>query len=101
MWIWYISLPTFKQKPVITFGTQCYDREDVALRLEELRLSKHVPSPRDNPNYLDLFKSHLNDFENNTLSDPKQLEFVYNEIIKTLRNFNPIEVLEYSFNLVN
>jgi len=93
--------PLLNKKPVITFGTQCYDREDVALRLEELRLSKHVPSPLDDKDYLEVFKSHLNDFENSALSDPEQLHLVQNEIVNTMKTFNPIEVLEYSFNHVN
>lgn len=93
--------PLLNKKPAITFGTQCYDREDVALRLEELKLSKHVPSSKDNKNYLDIFKSHLNDFENGNLSDDSQLNIVFNEIVKTIQNFNPIEVLEYSLNQVN
>lgn len=37
--------PILHNVPSITIGTQCYDREDVALRLEELGVSIHIPSP--------------------------------------------------------
>lgn len=92
--------PLINKKPAITFGTRCYDREDIALRLEELKLSKHVPSALDNDNHLKIFKSHLIDFEKGYLSDPNQLNSISKEILDTIQNFNPIEVLEHSLNQI-
>lgn len=37
--------------PSITIGTQCYDREDVALTLEEAGVSVHIPDPREQANF--------------------------------------------------
>ena len=41
--------------PAITLGTMCYDREDVALRLEELGASVHVVSPAEDDDFLGRF----------------------------------------------
>jgi hypothetical protein len=36
----------------VTLGTQCYDRDDVATRLESLGVSRHIASPAENPGFL-------------------------------------------------
>jgi len=47
--------PIMNRTPSLTIGTQCYDREDIALRLEELGVSAHIPHPNDNSNFWDIF----------------------------------------------
>ncbi|HEV2147875.1 MAG TPA: hypothetical protein VGR37_10775 [Longimicrobiaceae bacterium] len=37
--------PILSGVPSITVGTACYDRENIAARLEELGVSRHLPSP--------------------------------------------------------
>ena len=93
--------PILNKKPTITIGTRRYDREDVALRLEELNISKHVPDSIDNDNYIAIFKSYLTDFENNQLCDFDALNRIHNEVIDCMKKFNPIEVLEHSFNTIH
>ncbi|HLP46099.1 MAG TPA: hypothetical protein VK469_09140 [Candidatus Kapabacteria bacterium] len=44
------------QLPSITIGTDFQDREDVAIRLEELGVNCHLPSPDDCENFLQLFQ---------------------------------------------
>jgi hypothetical protein len=90
--------PLLNEKPTITLGTRSYDREDIALRLEELGVSKHVPSSFDNSDYLSIFKSYLEDFENSTLCDFKMLKEIKQQIENTMKNFNPKEVIEYTLN---
>lgn len=41
----------------VTLGTQKYDREDVALRLEELGVSKHIPGPSENESFVETFNA--------------------------------------------
>lgn len=50
--------PILHEKPWITLGTMRYDREDVALKLEELGLSTHLPAPEEE-NFTEHFKSSL------------------------------------------
>ena len=90
--------PLLNEKPVITIGTTSYDREDVALRLEELGVSKHTPSSIDNPDFLNIFNSHLKDFETSKLCDFEALKKIKNQIVETMNNFNPNEVINYTLN---
>lgn len=41
--------------PSLTIGTQCYDRDDVAVRLQELGASQHLPSPVECEGFVDRF----------------------------------------------
>lgn len=91
--------PILNEKPSITIGTQCYDREDVAIRLEQLKVSKHVPHPKDDKNYLNIFKNCITSFENRTLCDFQKLSNLKNEIHETMVNFNMDEVINYSLGL--
>lgn len=90
--------PILNEKPTLTIGTQCYDREDVAIRLEQLGVSKHIPHPNDDPNYLEIFKTHLRSFENNQLCDFKKLGELKDEIYETMLNFDMQEVINYTLN---
>jgi hypothetical protein len=88
--------PLLHEKPAITIGTQCYDREDVALRLEELHLSKHVPSPKDDEHYMDVFANHLGAFENGDLCDHAQIKKMKSEIYNTMLEFDMEKVIDYT-----
>ena len=88
--------PLLHQKPTITIGTQCYDREDVALRLQALKISKHVPSRHDDENYLDVFARHVEAFEKGELVDRPSLEKIKEEIYRTMLDFDMDEALAYT-----
>lgn len=90
--------PILHQKPTITIGTQCYDREDIALRLEEIGVSRHVPSPKDNIDYMKIFEDCVHAFEKETLCDYNALKNLKDEIYKTMLNFDMDEVLNYATN---
>lgn len=47
--------PLIHEVPSVTVGTQCYDREDVALRLQELGASRHVPAPAECGRFVEVF----------------------------------------------
>jgi UDP:flavonoid glycosyltransferase YjiC (YdhE family) len=54
--------PIIHNVPTITIGTQCYDREDVARRLERLGVSVHLPSPDETANFVADFKEVVNQY---------------------------------------
>jgi len=90
--------PILNEKPSITIGTQCYDREDVAIRLQQLGVNKHVPHPDDNAKYLAIFKEAVQQFQNNTLCDFDQLKKLKEEIYNTMLSFDIEEVIRYTLN---
>jgi UDP:flavonoid glycosyltransferase YjiC (YdhE family) len=47
--------PILHQVPMITIGTQCFDREGVALRLEEIGASVHLAAPEERPDFEEAF----------------------------------------------
>jgi UDP:flavonoid glycosyltransferase YjiC (YdhE family) len=47
--------PILHQVPMITIGTQCFDREGVALRLEEIGASVHLAPPEERPDFEEAF----------------------------------------------
>lgn len=49
--------PLLHELPMITLGTRCYDRDDVALRLEELGVSRHVPAPEECDGFVERFEA--------------------------------------------
>jgi UDP:flavonoid glycosyltransferase YjiC (YdhE family) len=49
--------PILHNVPAITIGTLCYDRDDVAARLEELGASEHIPSPEECPDFAERFRA--------------------------------------------
>lgn len=48
--------PILHNVPAVTIGTQCFDREHVALRLEECGVSVHLPAPNECEDFVKLFK---------------------------------------------
>lgn len=87
--------PLLYEKPVITLGSQCYDREEIALRLQELKVSLHVPSRYDDPNYIDIFTSSVENFENSKLCDFDTLALIREEIEVVSKKFSINEVLNF------
>lgn len=88
--------PIINRVPSLTLGTQCYDREDVALRLEELGVSGHIPHPDDNSDYWNVFLKMIDRFENNTLIDDSIMDKLQNEIRQTMENFKIQNVIQYA-----
>ncbi|UZO82185.1 hypothetical protein NBT05_06845 [Aquimarina sp. ERC-38] len=87
--------PLITKTAFLTIGTQCYDREDIAQRLQKLGVSGHIPHPDDNPNYWNIFKKLMNKFEKNTLTDYNMMDRLKNEIDKTMANFRMEEVIKF------
>lgn len=90
--------PLLHHKPVITLGTQCYDREDVALRLQQLEVSRHVPSPNDDNNYLKKFAELLRLFEDDKLCNYKELKRLREEIFRTMLDFDAEKMIKFTLN---
>lgn len=90
--------PILNEKPAITIGTQCFDREDVAIRLQDLGVSKHTPHPDDNEDFLSIFEENIDHFENGTLTDFNKLQELKEEIELTRKAFKFGEVIDYVVN---
>lgn len=88
--------PIINRVPSLTIGTQCYDREDISLRLEELGVSRHIPHPDDNSNYWNIFLELINKFENKKLVDFDMLDKLKFEIDETSTNFRMDNIIEYA-----
>jgi hypothetical protein len=88
--------PIMNKVPSLTIGTQCYDREDIALRLQELGVSGHIPHPDDNPYYWNIFLEMVNRFEKNSLINYDMLDRLEIEISETISNFKMEKVIEYA-----
>ena len=89
------------QVPSITIGTMCFDRDDVALRLEELGVSTHIPAPLETNNFLSIFKelieAHFNG--SNTLMGEKRknLKILSQEIESVKSQFDLENILKTLF----
>lgn len=88
--------PILYQKPSITLGTQCYDREDVAMVMQTKRVSAHVPHPGDDENHFDIFIKCIEKFEKNDLSDPETLAKLREEIMETMLDFDMEKVVAFT-----
>ena len=88
--------PIMNRVPSLTIGTLCYDREDIAQRLQELGVSGHIPHPDDNPHYWDIFLELVNKFEKNTLVDFDMMDSLRLEINETASNFKMQKVIQYA-----
>lgn len=88
--------PIMAKTAFLTIGTKCYDREDIAQRLQILGVSGHIPHPDDNPDYWSIFINYMNKFEKNTLTDYVMMGRLKNEIEKTIKNFRMEEVIKYA-----
>ncbi|MFC3811764.1 hypothetical protein [Lacihabitans lacunae] len=88
--------PIMNKVPALTIGTLCYDREDIAQRLQQLGVSGHIPHPDDNSNYWGIFLELVDRFEENTLVDFKMIDKLRFEISETSSNFRMEQVIEYA-----
>jgi hypothetical protein len=43
------------ETPTITIGSGCFDRDDVAVRLEQLGISRHLVNPAEEPHFVERF----------------------------------------------
>jgi hypothetical protein len=87
--------PIMNRVPSLTIGTLCYDREDVAQRLQELGVSAHIPHPDDNSNYWEIFLELVERFEKKNLTDFNMIDKLRLEIDETSSNFKMKEVIDY------
>lgn len=90
--------PILNHKPAITLSTQCYDREDVAVRLQDLQVSGHVPHPNDNAGFLERFVQLIDHFENGKLCNFDQLQRLRAEIYQTMLDFDAEKMINYTLN---
>lgn len=88
--------PIMNRVPSLTIGTQCYDREDIALRLQELGVSGHIPHPDDDANYWNVFLEMVSQFEDNTLINYNMIDKLRIEIHETMLNFKIEKVIQYA-----
>lgn len=88
--------PIMNRVPSLTIGTLCYDREDIAQRLQQLGISGHIPHPEDNLNYWNIFLEMVDRFENNTLVDFDMIDKLRFEMNDTASNFQMEKVIEYA-----
>lgn len=88
--------PIMNRVASLTIGTLCYDREDIAQRLQELGVSGHIPHPDDNPNYWNIFLKLVNKFEKKTLIDFSTVDKLRFEINETISNFQMEKVIQYA-----
>ncbi|NIJ52982.1 glycosyltransferase family 1 protein [Dyadobacter arcticus] len=90
--------PILHEKPAITLGTLCYDREDVALVLQMRGVSKHVPHPKDDDSHLNIFKEFVRQFEDGNLCNFEQLSDLKSEVCQTMLAFDIEEVIQHTLN---
>jgi hypothetical protein len=88
--------PIMNRVPALTIGTLCYDREDIAQRLQEIGVSGHIPHPDDDPNYWYIFLELVSQFERNTLIDFDMMDKLRIEINETGANFQMDKIIEFA-----
>jgi hypothetical protein len=88
--------PILNEKPAITLGTMCYDREDVAIVLQMMQVSKHVPHPKDDENHFEIFVQCIEEFKSGKLSNLCKLLDLKREIHQTMLEFDIEEVIKHT-----
>jgi UDP:flavonoid glycosyltransferase YjiC (YdhE family) len=90
--------PILEKVPAITIGTEKYDRNDVAVRLAELGVSEHIPSPRETGTFVEVFKikvqSALNESGQRRAARLDRLEKLNEELTSTSNAFDFMSVVE-------
>lgn len=90
--------PILEKVPSITIGTGMYDRNDVAVRLQELGISEHIPSPKEAKNFVEEFKAKVEAVFNETSEKRNArlhlLEQINEEVTTTANTFNFMNVVE-------
>lgn len=89
--------PLIHEVPQIVIGTQCHDRDDVGMRLEDLGTAIYMPSPGENENFVSDFKRAVEQYfadSGRLLQEKKQnLAKLKLEVDRTVSNFNFESVL--------
>jgi hypothetical protein len=89
--------PILHEKPWITLGTMRYDREDVALRLEALGLSTHLPAPEEDADFGARFQAAFDAIQHADGAARRErgqkVAGIKNEIARTQRGFDFDQVL--------
>jgi hypothetical protein len=84
--------------PAITIGTECYDRDDVAVRFQELGASIHLPSPREAETFFEDFKdavaSLLQSRSALRIAMERSLLRLFDEVERTASAFDFMDILE-------
>jgi hypothetical protein len=84
--------PILHNVPTITMGTKCYDREDVALRLEELGASVHIASPDETEDFAGKFRGAIEKYFDHSgefiREKKKNIARLWEEIEQTQAAFN-------------
>jgi hypothetical protein len=95
--------PILHELPTLTIGTKCYDRDDVAVRLEELGTSVHLPAPDEHPNFVRLFQEAIQryfdpggDFRQ---QKKERIALLNQETRQTMAAFNFPQVLQQAIDL--
>jgi UDP:flavonoid glycosyltransferase YjiC (YdhE family) len=82
----------------VTLGTQKYDREDVALKLEQLGIARYIPGPLENQEFLQAFRACVDQYVIHDAYDRAmvrtKLGRLQEEIARTQKEFNFMQVLE-------
>jgi len=90
--------PVMHKVPSIIVGTQCFDRDDVGMRLEDLGTSVYLPGPQENENFVSDFKRTIEQFfadSGRLLKEKKaNLAALNQEVERTVKNFNLEYVLQ-------
>jgi hypothetical protein len=90
--------PLMHEVPSIIVGTQCHDRDDVGMRLDELGTSIYLPGPGENENFVGDFKRAIEQYfeESGSLIAEKKtnLAALNQEVERTVRDFDLECVLE-------
>lgn len=90
--------PILEKVPCITIGTEMYDRNDVAVRLEELGISDHIPSPRETKKFIEVFKtkveSSFNESSQRRAARLDKLEKIKEEVMSTANAFDFMSIMD-------
>ncbi|HEX7331300.1 MAG TPA: nucleotide disphospho-sugar-binding domain-containing protein [Pyrinomonadaceae bacterium] len=90
--------PVMHEVPSIIIGTQCHDRDDVGMRLDELGTSVYLPGPRENENFVSDFKRTIEQFfaDSGRLIQEKKknLAALNREVERTVNDFDLESVLQ-------
>ncbi|HEY0601399.1 MAG TPA: hypothetical protein VGD58_00745 [Herpetosiphonaceae bacterium] len=90
--------PILHELPTVTIGTKCYDRDDVAVRLEELGANVHLPAPDEDRNFVKLFQDTIQRYFDPATDvrqqQKQQIARLHEETKQTAAAFNVEQVLQ-------
>jgi UDP:flavonoid glycosyltransferase YjiC (YdhE family) len=90
--------PVMHEVPSIVVGTQCHDRDDVGMRLEELGTAIYLPGPQENEDFVSDFKraveQYFQDSSRLIKEKKKNLAALNQEVERTVKDFNLEYVLQ-------